>query len=68
MKDTGISGWREWVHSSPVAAFFLLAFLISWSTWGAARVVLPGASRELLERDLGTPQALACERAGAGAE
>lgn len=43
MNDKGVSRWREWVHSSPVAAFFLLAFLISWSIWGAARVLLPGA-------------------------
>ena len=47
MNDKGVSRWREWVHSSPVAAFFLLAFLISWSIWGAARVLLPGTSREL---------------------
>jgi len=47
MKDKGISRWREWVHLSPVAAFFLLAFLISWSIWGVARILLPGASREL---------------------
>jgi membrane protease YdiL (CAAX protease family) len=47
MNDKGISRWREWVHLSPVAAFFLLAFLVSWSIWGAARVLLPGASREL---------------------
>jgi membrane protease YdiL (CAAX protease family) len=45
--DKGVFRWREWVHSSPVAVFFLLAFLISWSTWGAARVLIPGASWEL---------------------
>jgi hypothetical protein len=47
MNDRDISRWREWVHSSPVAVFILLAFLISWSIWGAARVLLPGASPEL---------------------
>jgi uncharacterized protein len=47
VNDKGVSRWREWVHSSPVGAFFLLAFLISWSIWGADRVLLPGASREL---------------------
>jgi hypothetical protein len=44
MSDKGVSRWREWVRSSPVAAFFVLTFLISWSIWGAARALLPGAS------------------------
>jgi membrane protease YdiL (CAAX protease family) len=39
--------WRERVRANPVAAYFLLTFLVSWSIWGAARVLLPGASREL---------------------
>jgi len=43
MSETGVSGWREWVRSSPVSAFFLLTFLISWSTWGLGRVLIPGA-------------------------
>jgi uncharacterized protein len=44
MSEKGISRWRGWAHSSPVAAFFLLTFLMSWAIWGAARVLLPGAS------------------------
>jgi len=47
MNEKGICSWRKWVHSSPVAAFFLLTFLISWSIWGAAWFLLPGASWEL---------------------
>lgn len=47
MNEKGVSRWREWSCSSPAAAFFLLTFLISWSIWGAARVLLPGASWQL---------------------
>ena len=47
MSEKGVSRCREWMHSSPVATFFLLTFLISWSIWGAARVLLPGASGQL---------------------
>lgn len=38
-----VAALRKWVQSSPVAAFLLLTFLISWSIWGAARILLPGA-------------------------
>jgi hypothetical protein len=42
MNEKSVSGWREWVRSSLVAAFFLLTFLISWSMWGLGRVLIPG--------------------------
>lgn len=45
MNEEGVSGWRKWVRSSPVAAFFLLTFLISWSFWGLGRVLTPGGGR-----------------------
>jgi membrane protease YdiL (CAAX protease family) len=47
MSEEGVSGWRKWVRSSPVAAFFLLTFLISWSMWGLGRLLIPGAGRGL---------------------
>ncbi len=45
MNEKGVSGWRKRVRSSPVTAFFVLTFLISWSTWGLGRVLVPGAGR-----------------------
>lgn len=45
MYEEGVSEWRKWVRSSPVTAFFLLAFLISWSMWGLGRGLVPGAGR-----------------------
>jgi membrane protease YdiL (CAAX protease family) len=46
-KGNGVPAWRRWLQSAPVAAFFLLTFIFSWSIWGLAPVLLPGAGRGL---------------------
>jgi uncharacterized protein len=43
MKDRLFSVGLKWLCSYPVASFFFLTFLISWSVWGATRVFLPDA-------------------------
>ncbi len=45
MNEKSVSGRWKSVHSHPVATFFFLAFLISWSTWGLGRVLIPEAGR-----------------------
>jgi hypothetical protein len=45
MNEKGVSSWREWVRSNPVAAFFLLTYLISWSMWALGRVLIPETER-----------------------
>jgi membrane protease YdiL (CAAX protease family) len=39
----GVSQWRRWLQSAPVAAFFLLTFLFSWGVWWLARPLVSGA-------------------------
>ena len=43
MNKKDVSVWRRRLQSCPVAAFFLLTFLFSWSIWGVARVLFSGA-------------------------
>jgi uncharacterized protein len=45
MNEEGVSGWEARVRSSPLVAFFLLTFLISWSIWGLGQALVPGAGR-----------------------
>ena len=45
-KKEGPGRWLiGWLQSLPVAAFFLLTFLISWAVWGVLAVFFPGAGR-----------------------
>jgi membrane protease YdiL (CAAX protease family) len=39
----GVSQWRRWLQSAPVAAFLLLTFLFSWGVWWLARPLVSGA-------------------------
>jgi len=41
MIEIRFSTCREWVASSPVTAFFIVTFLISWSVWGVGRFLIP---------------------------
>ena len=43
----GVPAWRRWLQSYPVATFFVLTFIFSWSLWGAARTLFSGASSGL---------------------
>jgi membrane protease YdiL (CAAX protease family) len=43
MSRKGVSNWRRWLQSAPVAAFFLLTFLFSWGMWWLVRPLVSGA-------------------------
>jgi membrane protease YdiL (CAAX protease family) len=43
MNGKGVSLWRRWLQSAPVAAFFLLTFLFSWGVWWLVRPLVSGA-------------------------
>jgi membrane protease YdiL (CAAX protease family) len=42
LSGKGVFGWRRWLKSAPVTAFFLLAFVFSWGVWW---LVVPLVSR-----------------------
>jgi membrane protease YdiL (CAAX protease family) len=44
MSRKGVSAWRRWLQSAPVASFLLLTFLFSWGVWWLARFFLSGAA------------------------
>jgi hypothetical protein len=43
MSEKGMSQWRRWLQSAPVAAFFLLTFLFSWGMWWLVRPLVSSA-------------------------
>jgi membrane protease YdiL (CAAX protease family) len=43
MTGKGISQWRRWLQSAPVAAFLLLTFSFSWGVWWLAGSLVSGA-------------------------